>query len=66
MEVTGLTQLEIERERELLDLLYFFLKFSYGKKSMGHQKVCYHVVDGASGSGVRSLEELYGDFYRDL
>jgi hypothetical protein len=33
---------------------------------MRHQKVCYQVVDTASGASVRSLEELFGDFYRDL
>lgn len=33
---------------------------------MGHLKVCYQVVNKASGAGVRSLEQLFGDFYRDL
>lgn len=30
------------------------------------QKVCYQVVKTGNGLGVRSLEELFGDFYRDL
>lgn len=32
---------------------------------MGH-KVCHQVVITARGSGVKSSEELFGDFYRDM
>lgn len=30
------------------------------------EKVCHQVVIAVRGSGVRSLEELFGDFYRDV